>query len=125
MLRAVGCALTGFRFLSLSRALVLVCGTEVQLLTQAPSDVVRVKHKMSTPYTYQTGNALSATLKRTLHRVRMARPDRYTSRFVKEQHMGEDGYTTTVTVRAEPDAKPMTPRERHQFAHSRPGRYYF
>lgn len=80
---------------------------------------------MSTPFTYQTGNAFSATLKRDLHRVRNARPERLATRLVEEHRMGADGNTTTVTVRTEPDAKPLTPYERHRFAHDREGKKYY
>lgn len=69
---------------------------------------------MSVPFYYDHGPAASAVMKADMHRVRLARPDRYRSRLVKEQRMGEDGNTTTVTVRAEPDAKPISGRQRHE-----------
>lgn len=69
---------------------------------------------MSVPFYYNHGPAASAQMKVDIHRVRLARPDRYRTRMVEEQRMGADGNTTTVTVRAQPDAQPISPRQRHK-----------
>jgi hypothetical protein len=74
---------------------------------------------MSVPYYYQKGSQLSARMKADYRRVRATNPQRYISRVVKEQRMGPDGNTMNIEVRREPDAVPMTPRQRHDFAHGR------
>ena len=59
------------------------------------------------------GTHMSAVLKRDYARVRAVRGDRYRTRRVEETRMDGTGTVTTITVTAQPDAMPLSPRERH------------
>ncbi len=70
---------------------------------------------MSVPHYYQSGVLMSATMKADYKRIRAKHAKRYQTRVVDEQRMSE-GQTFTVKVEAQPDALPMTPRQRHDLA---------
>jgi hypothetical protein len=69
--------------------------------------------KMSVPFYYNHGPGASAQMKADLKRVRLARPDRYLTRKVKESRVDTAGKTTAVIVDRQPDAVAISPRERH------------
>lgn len=71
---------------------------------------------MSVPYFYAKGSYMSALLKADYAKHRAANPQRYMSRKVTETRQDGTGKQTTVIVNAEPDAVPMTPKQRHLFA---------
>lgn len=54
-------------------------------------------------------------MKATYRRVRAVHADRYRSKKVQEQRVGTDGVARVVTVKAQPDAAPMSPKDRHKF----------
>jgi hypothetical protein len=70
---------------------------------------------MSTVYYYNDGVGASAQMKADLKRVRLAKPDRYVTRQVTEQRHSVDGGTLNIQVNREPDAIPMSARQRHDF----------
>jgi len=69
---------------------------------------------MSIPNYYNDGHTASAEMKRDLARVRLAKPERYLTRKVKEQRHSTEG-TVDVVVNREPDSLAMGRRARHEF----------
>lgn len=69
------------------------------------------------PYHYfGSGSHMSASLKADYARVRKARPERYIVSQVNETSMDGTGKVTTVAVRAESKAMPLSPRDRHELS---------